>query len=177
MIAGHTPISEYLKGLRKKVGHDLVVLAAVSVSNVDNKGRLLLGKDAETNFWVLPGGAVDPHERPADAAVRERLEETGLLVELSGLIGVLGGPEFLVHYPNGDEVYYITTAFRGVVIGGSHDPRDGELSDLNCFSQFECERLMLSAPVKLIARTTFANSATPFFQPAAYSALTQPPEH
>jgi 8-oxo-dGTP pyrophosphatase MutT (NUDIX family) len=79
------PISEYLKKLREKVGHDLVVLPAVSVSIVDNKCRLLLGKDAETNYWALPGGAVDPHERPADAAVRECLEETGLLVELSGL--------------------------------------------------------------------------------------------
>jgi 8-oxo-dGTP pyrophosphatase MutT (NUDIX family) len=80
VVAGHMPISEYLKKLREKVGHDLVVLPAVSVSIVDNKCRLLLGKDAETSYWVLPGGAVDPHERPADAAVRECLEETGLLV-------------------------------------------------------------------------------------------------
>src|ERR1700761_5692223 len=96
------PISEYLKAIRAKVGNDLVVLPAVSVSVLDDQGRLLLGKDADTGFWTLPGGAIDPQEQPADAAVRECFEETGLLVELRGVIGVFGGPDFLVKYPNGD---------------------------------------------------------------------------
>jgi hypothetical protein len=47
-------------------------------------------------------GAADPNERPAEAAVRGYLEATGLLVEITGLTGVLGGSDFLVQYPNGD---------------------------------------------------------------------------
>ena len=161
------PISDYLKNLRAKIGHDLVVLPAACASILDEHGRLLLGKDAETGFWVLPGGAVDPHEQPADAAVRECLEETGLLVELRGVIGVFGGPEFLVHYPNGDRTYYITTAFRAAIIGGPRHPGDGELAELRYFSQSECESLNLSPPTVIIAKTTFINSTTAFFQPPA----------
>jgi 8-oxo-dGTP pyrophosphatase MutT (NUDIX family) len=161
------PISGYLKNLRAKIGRDLVVLPAACASILDEQGRLLLGKDAETGFWMLPGGAVDPHEQPADAAVRECFEETGLLVELRGVIGVFGGPEFLVRYPNGDVTYYITTAFRAVIIGGSRDPRDGELAELCYFSQSECENLNLSPASVIIAKTTFINSTTTFFHPAA----------
>ena len=163
------PISQYLKNLRAKIGRDLVMLPAACVAIIDEQGRLLLGKEAETGLWMLPGGAVDPNERPADAAIRECFEETGLLIEITGLIGVFGGPEFLVRYPNGDECYYISTAFRGAVINRSGGSGDGELSELGCFSEAEFEKLATSAQTKLIVRTTFANSNIPFFQPPTYS--------
>lgn len=38
--------------------------------------------------WSLPGGGVDLPETPAQGAVREVLEETGLEVELTGLLAV-----------------------------------------------------------------------------------------
>lgn len=38
--------------------------------------------------WSLPGGGVDLPETPAQGAVREVLEETGLEVELTGLLTV-----------------------------------------------------------------------------------------
>ncbi len=63
------PISSHLKAVRDKVGHDLLTLTAASVSVFDRSGRLLLGEDAETGLWTLPGGAIDPNEHPADAAV------------------------------------------------------------------------------------------------------------
>jgi 8-oxo-dGTP pyrophosphatase MutT (NUDIX family) len=164
------PISQYLKNLRAKVGRDLVMLPAACVAIADDQGRLLLGKETETGLWMLPGGAADPSERPADTAIRECFEETGLLIEITGLIGVFGGPEFLVRYPNGDECYYISTAFRGAVINTSGASGDGELSEIGYFSQAEFDKLAASEQTKLIVRTTFANYKIPFFQPATYSA-------
>ncbi|MBJ7609920.1 MAG: NUDIX hydrolase [Candidatus Dormibacteraeota bacterium] len=38
--------------------------------------------------WELPGGHVDPGEDPAETAVRETEEETGLRVNIRGLVGV-----------------------------------------------------------------------------------------
>jgi 8-oxo-dGTP pyrophosphatase MutT (NUDIX family) len=38
--------------------------------------------------WELPGGHVEPDEDPAQTAVREAEEETGLRVNIRGLVGV-----------------------------------------------------------------------------------------
>jgi 8-oxo-dGTP pyrophosphatase MutT (NUDIX family) len=46
-------------------------------------------------WWTLPGGAIDPGERPAEAARREALEEASIEIELLAIAGVFGGyPDF-----------------------------------------------------------------------------------
>jgi 8-oxo-dGTP pyrophosphatase MutT (NUDIX family) len=54
--------SPYLTAVRSKVGHDLLTLTAASVSIFDDQGRLLLGLDADSGLWGLPGGAIDPDD-------------------------------------------------------------------------------------------------------------------
>jgi ADP-ribose pyrophosphatase YjhB (NUDIX family) len=61
---------------------------------------------------------VDVDESPADAAVREAREETGLEVSLGAVLGVLGGPRHRLTYPNGDEVAYVSTVYDAVAVGG-----------------------------------------------------------
>jgi 8-oxo-dGTP pyrophosphatase MutT (NUDIX family) len=140
------PISSYLKAIRERVGHDLLATTAASVSLFDDKGRIHLGKDAETGLWTLPGGAVDPCQLPSDAAVRECFEETGLLVRPHRLIGVFGGPEFLIKYPNGDLTYYTVVAFEASIVGGTLEPDGKEISELCFFDREEWETLAASVP-------------------------------
>ena len=45
---------------------------------LDGEGRVLLHRHKRLGIWLQPGGHLDPGESPADAAVRETLEETGL---------------------------------------------------------------------------------------------------
>ena len=54
---------------------------------VDDQDRVLLihdrlDLDVTDSHWIAPGGGVEPGETPAEAAVREVYEETGLRVEL-----------------------------------------------------------------------------------------------
>ena len=55
---------------------------------VIDDGKILLTKREDFEVWCLPGGAVEDGESTAQAAVRETLEETGLHIELSYLIGL-----------------------------------------------------------------------------------------
>ena len=66
----------------------------------DGSGRLLLvrrGRPPSAGLWSLPGGRVEPGETPAEAAVREVREETGLDVALGHLLATVELGEFLVH--------------------------------------------------------------------------------
>lgn len=125
-------ISDYLRGLRERVGHDLVLLPAICVLIWDDDGRLLLMREAETGRWQTIGGMVDPDESPWDAARREALEESGLTVRLDRLRTALGGPGYRVHYPNGDLCSYVSVVFDASVVSGELDG-DEEVAELRWF--------------------------------------------
>src|SRR4030095_11073715 len=135
------PLSGHLRELRKKVGHDLLVLPSAAVAIYDEQGRILMGMHSDRKIWVMPGGLIEPEEIPADAAVREVWEETGLLVELTGILGVYGGKELVVNYSNGDRASYIGVIFRGRIIGGQLRADAEEILDLRYISRAELQAL------------------------------------
>lgn len=57
-------------------------------------GRVLLlrrGREPRRGWWDLPGGFLEADEHPADGAMREAREETGLTVVINHLLGVYLG--------------------------------------------------------------------------------------
>lgn len=67
-------------------------LVAASVIARLPDGRLVLIKRRDTGLWGLPGGLVDWGEDVQQAAERELVEETGLvLVSVERLVGVYSG--------------------------------------------------------------------------------------
>ncbi len=103
----------------------------------DESGHVLLVKDADTGLWAAIGGAVEPDESPQECAVREAEEEAGVVVRLGAVLGVLGGPEYRMVYPNGDRTSYVSTVFDAVVVGGTPEPDGEETTEVAWWSPAE----------------------------------------
>jgi len=119
-------IAPYIKRLRELVGHELLVLPSAAVLPRDDAGRVLLVRISDTGQWAAIGGAIEPDESPERAALREAEEEAGVTLELGPILGVLGGPEFRITYPNGDQTSYVSTVFDATVVRGTPTPDDDE---------------------------------------------------
>jgi 8-oxo-dGTP pyrophosphatase MutT (NUDIX family) len=140
------PISEYARGIRALVGHRLLLVCGVAAIVHDGVGRVLLERRSDGGRWGPPAGAIDPGETPAQAIVREVLEETGLRVGVTGVVAVLGGPDYRFSYGNGDLCEYVTTVFTCRVLGGELHPADGESLELRYFPPDELPPLHLPYP-------------------------------
>ncbi|HSQ02262.1 MAG TPA: NUDIX hydrolase [Methanobacterium sp.] len=87
--------------------------------------------------WALPGGFVEYGETVESAAVRETKEETGLDVELDGLMGVYSDPE---RDPRG---HVVSICFLGQITGGKL-VADTDAEDVKCFNLNEISEIDLA---------------------------------
>lgn len=111
---------------------------------------------------------LEPDERPADAVVRETWEETGLVVRAESILGVFGGPEFLVNYPNGDQTQYVITAFGCSIVGGSLRLVTDETIAARFWSHAEAARLSLAPWLASVLPEVYAARSKAIFQPATW---------
>jgi 8-oxo-dGTP pyrophosphatase MutT (NUDIX family) len=164
-------ISPYLRSLRERIGHELVLMPSVAVMVRDAAGRLLLVRDRDTGLWQTVGGGMDPGEQPADAAVREASEETGLLVEPVRILGVHAGDLFTLTYPNGDVVAYVGISFAARVVGGTERPCHDEVDRLGWFAEAEALTLPIAAHTRVLIEEAFRDAPEAgFVAPAHHSA-------
>ncbi len=160
-------MSEYVKTLRAAMGHQRLLLPSVSALIYDDFGRLLLVRQRDGDAWSTPGGAIEFDETPADAVLRETWEETGLFVSVVRLFGVYGGPNFVVHYENGDEAQYVMIAFECAILSGALRCDGVETTDAQFWGADENPRL---APwLEAMFPVFLARKTNVFFQPATWS--------
>lgn len=77
-----------LEPLRASVFSSPTPFSVADAAVIDENGRILLIQRADNKLWAMPGGALEVGETPAQGALREALEETGVRCELAGMAGV-----------------------------------------------------------------------------------------
>jgi ADP-ribose pyrophosphatase YjhB (NUDIX family) len=99
------------------------VVPSTNVVVVNDAGEILLIRRTDNDNWALPGGAMDLGESLPDAAIRETLEETGVQVELTGLVGIYTDPRHVILYTSNGEVRQeFSVVFTARPIGGEPTP-------------------------------------------------------
>ena len=95
---------------------------------VVREDSVLLGRRTDNGALTPITGIIDPREEPADAAVREALEEAGVVIHADRLAWIHVIPR--ITYDNGDQTDYLDLTFRCSWVSGEPHPVDGEMTDL-----------------------------------------------
>lgn len=135
------PTPEYIKDLRKDIGHKELLLPAVTavvIRRLDSASaqlpvpEVLLVKRADNGDWGVTSGIVEPGEGPASAAVREVEEEAGVVARPVRVAGV--ADHGLVVYPNGDRCRFTDICFEMEYVSGTPRVADDESTQVGWFS-------------------------------------------
>ncbi|MFJ8954976.1 NUDIX hydrolase [Streptomyces sp. NPDC102381] len=100
------------------------LIPACNLLVVNDAGEILLQRRRDTGQWALPGGAQDIGETPAACAIRECLEETGIIAEITGFLGVYSNPDHIVAYTDGEIRQQYEVAYIGRPTGGEPTVND-----------------------------------------------------
>jgi 8-oxo-dGTP pyrophosphatase MutT (NUDIX family) len=124
-VQGDISVIDYIKTMRKYIGHERLMIVGGSVI-VHDSGKILLQKRSDNGCWGYPGGCVELGEQVEETAKRELLEETGLTANTLEVLGIFSGKELFYTYPNGDmvannDVVFLCEDFSGELIHNSDE--------------------------------------------------------
>lgn len=125
---------DFVLALRERIGTDPLWLSGVTAVVLRGEGderEVLLVRRADNGAWTPVTGIIDPGEDPADAAVRETLEEAAVhaVAERVALVRTLPPTT----YANGDRSQYLDLVLRLRYVSGEPFPADGENTDARWF--------------------------------------------
>ncbi|MFJ2774308.1 NUDIX hydrolase [Streptomyces sp. NPDC087300] len=118
--------TEYYNDPKAPTANTLIPASNMLV--VNDEGEILLQRRRDTGQWALPGGAQDIGESPAQCAVRECQEETGIVAEVTGFLGVYSHPAHIVAYTDGEIRQQFEVTYTGRPLSGKptiNDEADG----------------------------------------------------
>ena len=103
----------------QRIGRSAALVAGAAAIIWDEaRQRILLTRRSDNGRWCLPGGRMESGESAAEACAREVLEETGLRVRVTRLIGIYTSPDMVLEYADGNRFQIVAMSFEAEVVGG-----------------------------------------------------------
>ena len=129
---------DYVKYIRKKVGHDSINLTGVNVLIINENNQILLQKRGTFPYkWGLIGGITELGESLEATAIREAKEETGLDINELRLLGTTSGKNCFIEFPHGYKAFFITIGYVCKSYSGKLSIDNFETKDLRFFGYNE----------------------------------------
>ncbi|MBT2365407.1 NUDIX domain-containing protein [Streptomyces sp. ISL-10] len=94
------------------------IVPAVTAFVVNDANDVLLERRSDNGRWGMPGGVQEVGENIAGTVVREVLEETGIHVEVVGLVGIFTDPGHVIAFADGEVRQEFSLCFRARPVGG-----------------------------------------------------------
>ncbi|MFE7593501.1 NUDIX hydrolase [Kitasatospora sp. NPDC057512] len=123
------------------------LVPAASVVVVDDAGRVLLQRRTDNGMWALPGGRMDIGESIAGCGIRETREETGIDVEITGIVGTYTDPGHVLAYDDGEVRQEFSVCLLGCPVGGELRVSD-ESHEVAWFTPAKTDGLAMVASVR-----------------------------
>lgn len=140
----------YVSEMREHVGSSPIIVVCGCTAILKEDRRVLLQQRADPDRpWGLPGGSMELGETPGATAIRETKEETGLDINLCGLLGIYTVKGY--RYPNGDVVQSVDVVFLAEVTGGVLEPDESETLDLQWFDLDDLPATIFAPHVPMLA--------------------------
>ena len=137
---------EYLDDPDAPKANRIVVACTVFVS--DAQDRVLLIQRTDNSLWAIPGGAQDFGEYIAETAVRETKEESGIDIEVIGVVGIYTNPKHVMAYTDGEVRQQFSICFRGRYLAGE-PTLSSESSHVRWVSRDELDGLSIHPSMRL----------------------------
>ncbi|MEV0370503.1 NUDIX domain-containing protein [Streptomyces sp. NPDC050636] len=151
--------TEYYADPNAPKPNSLVVAASAVVT--DDEGRILLQRRTDNDLWALPGGGMDMADSLPGTAVREVKEETGLDVEITGLVGTYTDPRHIIAYSNGEVRRQFNVCFAARIVGGALEISE-ESSELRFVAPNEIDGLPMHQTQRLRIQHFLEHRSTPY---------------
>jgi ADP-ribose pyrophosphatase YjhB (NUDIX family) len=138
------------------------IVVAVTAFVQDAAGRLLMIRRTDNDLYAIPGGAQEVGETIARTVGREVNEETGITVEVTGLIGVYSDPEHVIEFSDGEVRQEFSLCFRARPIEG--EPRtSNESKEVLWVEPTELANLNIHPSIRFRIQHGFERRTEPFY--------------
>jgi ADP-ribose pyrophosphatase YjhB (NUDIX family) len=137
------------------------IVVAVTAVVLDEFGRLLLIRRSDNDLYAIPGGALELGETLTQAVRREVMEETGIAVEVAGLVGVYSDPAHVIEFSDGEVRQEFSVCFRADPVGGELRT-SSESTEVLWVAPAGLDELEIHPSIRLRILHGLANRAEPY---------------
>lgn len=136
---------------------------AVSAFVLNAAGELLMIRRTDNDLYALPGGKLELGETLSEAVVREVLEETGMTIRVTELIGAYSNPKHVIAYDDGEVRQEFSICFRGEPVSGELQT-SSESKEVHWVPEQKLTRLQVHPSIWLRIQHGFEHRKQAFYQ-------------